>query len=385
MKKITLAAIISLVLLTSCVGNPNGETDENIYYLNAFMSVGEQFILYSGDLLEYVDFTSGDMAKKPLCSKPNCEHKSENCAAYSLRAASSPFIYNEKLYYFKTGYDENKSNSFGYFCQAETDGTNQKTLFKSEIGWFIAYEQFTNGKLIFYAFENGLNNVRNYRVYLYDFSKVTLIFETGMKYNSGITVFGIIGNELFCEYRGRDYPIEIPADKLLEYMTDKNSVYYQDFAIEIRKIPLSQKDPLNPEYEVIYPNEDGWLAILDDANYYFSNNEIYLVNDAMEKIEKIDLSLITEDADLVTLFTCDDKLFVRTGNPDEETGFWKNFRDYCYDGSEFMSIGDELVFNIAFGTEEYFFGYFYDITEGYIKKSDYYSENWDGFAEFNWG
>ena len=364
--------------------NVNNDTDEKIYFELGSMTAGTQYILYPDGGLKYIDLTTGDMTKYPLCSKPNCEHNKGDCAAFSLRYAKYPFIYNGKLYYFTWD-----GGDVGLH-QADTDGTNQKTIFKAEEDYFL-YDplvRFFNGNLIFIIYKDYVDNAghkaRNYRFYIYDFTNVSLFFETGVKYDLSIIFYGMIGDDIYFEYRGRDYSVDIPFEKWHEYVSDENSVYYQDLIIEKRKMPLKQKTPSEPEYEVIYA--DNGLTMLGDCYYYITVDD--KVVRVVPKTGESDIVFTVDDSDtwIHSSGVYDGRLFIKTNKSGS------NRRAYYYNGSEFVPSGPadgEGKFDIWFDVGDYFWGSIFTTAEGlitkaYIKKTDYYNGNWEGIVQFEW-
>ena len=415
-KKLSLILII-LIILSSCASevNINNDTTEKITF-DFFMTAGNQYILHKGDLLRYTDLASGDMTKHLFCVKPNCMHDDNICTAFMLRGVRNAFMYNGKLYYFMVhGGDAGVDNGL---YQADVDGSNQKLIFRAEEDYYLSDAIFLNGNLLFIYYkmevnDSGSTGVNNF-AYIYDFKNITLFYETGIIYDGGIGFSGIIGEYIYINYRGRDYSVEVPPGKMHEYISDKDSVYWQDYINEVRKMSPEQKNPRKPKYEVIEVEMDFSIAVLGDCYYYISSDEqvVYRINVVTN--EK-DVVFTARDTILFSLHVFDGRLFVSTMDisGDFQSGnfrFTDNYRVYYYDNSVFNPVSDEneeTEFRIMYETEEYFFGYVivplnkkddrlkiiingeehdYSFTFNYmyILKTDYYSGNWDGLIEFEW-
>jgi len=393
MKKKLSIILTALILLTSCSHevNINNDTTEKVSFLRgSHFSVGNQYLLKNMDLLQYIDLTSGDMSWNPLCSKPNCRHDDDSCAAFMLRMVMNPFIYKDKLYYFMW-YGNDVGVEDGLY-QADTDGTNQKLIFKPEENEFIYNAWFFNGNLVFAYRKKEHSDIlygdlshlgHTYRFYIYNFESVTLFYETGLIYNEEFFFHGIIGNDVYFDYRARDSYFDVPFGQFYEYIEDKNSEYWQGMVSERRIMPLGQKDPANPKYETV--KEDwffGVLVISGDSYYYFNEDmEFYSVNTRTNKKALISPPHDTY-ADILQVF--DGKVFVMTFDKNNDY-----FGSYYYENDEFVKIEEnDYFFLIIFETEDYFFGYFStsptEVIYGYFSKTDYYSGNWDGLIEFEW-
>jgi len=389
--KMKLSLILTaLILFTSCSRNSapreiSIDTSEKIFSWGA-MTAGNQYLFYTGDLLRFVDLTSGDMTKHALCSKPNCKHDNDLCAAYMLRIVKKPFIYNKKFYYFMW-YGNDLGIDNGLY-QAETDGTNQKLIFKLEDNYGVEQVSLFNGNLIFTAFKDDFNDswhrARSYRAYIYDFNKVSLFFESENKYDAVLGFYGIIGEHIYLRHQGRDYHVDIPADEFYKYINDKNSAYWQGLIYETRKMPLVQADPKNPVYEVIEADTGFGMYFLGDCYYFYANDEnaVYRVNTTTNKSDII----FSHNINFYTLNLLDGKVFITTVDMNGE-----NFSTQYYDGSKFIPVGKKgegAPFQILFETEDYFFGFDIDFSDEliyrYILKTDYYNGNWDGLIEFEW-
>ncbi|MDR0197025.1 MAG: hypothetical protein LBI36_02225 [Oscillospiraceae bacterium] len=391
MKKKFFAIVISVLLLASCGQKPDdggGEDEkERVYYLSRTMSAGEKYIIKrdnaATDVLKYIDLSSGDMGMKPLCSRPNCAHTDNSCAAYSLREAEYPFLRNEKLYYFDLEHNL-KNEVVGYaFYQAETDGTGQKKLFSTESGNLDQVNLFGDVLVLsFYADETDdfyTGSARNYRIYAYDFSELRLVYDTGTIYDGGLYVWGAIDGYLYIQYRGRDYPVDVPLGKSIwDYMGDKNSIFYKDFINEQRRLSLNRQDPLNPEYEVIglyiYVAGDCYYVFDEDAQTLRRTNAVTGKTDVFYEGYKI-----RDDA----FYEIDGKVFLLVGSGvdgDER-------RMIYYNGSGFTEIDGSAEFGFYYETGDYLFGSFVDADDnyitGYISKSDFYKGDWDKFEQWD--
>ena len=411
MKKFILLAAL-LIILTSCANSskenntePDG-TEKIGFYRGANKTFGAEYILFTEDQnLKFIDLSLNDMTAYPLCSKPNCKHdQSEGlCAAFALSEAKYPFIYNNKLYYFMFISGDFGEQPEGGLYQADTDGTNQKLIFKADDNFFFLFEvYFWNGKLFFTAAEAKPNEYGgfslsgpgiNMRIYVYDFEEVSLILETGLIYDGGINLKGIIEDSLFIEYMGRDYEIDIPPEEIYEYVSDKNSIYWQDYVWETRKMSIVQKTPLYPIYEVV--KTENPIITFKDCYYYISSSglSVLQVNIKTNKTNEI---FTAHDTYLYSLKVFDDKLFIMTMGieGDMKSGNYRyigNLQGSYYDGSKLTRIGsagEEMKVSIQFESNDYFFGYVSDISDEiirvYIPKSDFYSGNWNGITESDW-
>jgi hypothetical protein len=402
MKKL-ISIIIAAALLTACGKEQEIiNSGDRIYHLESSLSAGSHhIILNTGGLLQYIDLSGGDMSKKPLCSKPNCTHNNDKCSAYLLKNAEYPFISDNKLYYFLGEWRDDKEATVVKFCQSETDGTRQKTLFEIDAGFSVGFPQISNsGKLVFEIYKDLMPNKDNdgariYKIYYYDFSELTLVYESGIIYDGGVGVTGIFGDYIFVSYGGREYPVSIPDGELFKYIEDKNSIYWKDYINEQWKMPLNQEDVLNPVYENL---DEGWCYSTDD--YYYSGKEISKGSELSNKFTKTNITTgeietITAPEGFSGLLVFDEELFVRTGKiNDGESGRYlhENYRLYHYDNSQFTEIENMGNFIHLFETADYLFGSVvvgdneYDTLNGYILKSDFLNGDLDKFTEWElWG
>jgi hypothetical protein len=354
--------------LAACAEN-RAEDFDDAYYINISKGVSKQYKLSTANgLLSYTDFYTEDFAPMPLCAKLNCTHNSEICTAFSLKEARCPFYYGENLYYFIYS-----NSNICEFYRAETDGTNQSLILKFDDNFNLEQVSFFNKKLVVNMFQEVIidgNYGRNYRIYIYDFSKLKLIYETGIKYEVGINHIGIIDDYLYLQYSGRDYPVDVPlGESIWDYMGDKDSIFYKDYVMQFWKMPLEQKNHINPEYETI----DAYQIYIFDEYYYV------LVDESSDILYKT--NAVTGETDvffegfngMIDMFEIiDDKIFMRIGNFRLGESRW-----IYYDGHEFISVENATSFVFDFEVGEYIFG-FYEGKQGYIKKSDFY----DGMKNF---
>ena len=90
---------------------------------------GGCFVSDGDDMLEFLDFSSA--LKTPVCDDPTCTHtKDEGCTAFGK--TNHPFIYGEKLYYFKsTDFVKNSDETYSAGCelwQSDLNGKSEKKV-----------------------------------------------------------------------------------------------------------------------------------------------------------------------------------------------------------------------------------------------------------------
>jgi hypothetical protein len=312
---------------------------------------------------------------KSLPKKPNCLHKSDDCAAFSLSGVWFPFFYGEYLYYyhFEKG-----------FCRADKDGTNQTVLLKNYDDYRIFPIKYSNGKIILIAQKQIIDskglNTDSSRVYVYDFNSFHFVFETEFKYDCQASPYGIIGDNLYLLYTGRDYGIGT-ADDTFEMMRDKNSEYWKDFVYEIREMPIYQENPSAPDYKVLADIE--YLEILDNCYYYTLSNEtpanLYRANPETDETDVI----YTSYAENIEFYIHDNKIFIFESDIDKETGDRVNNKCHYYNGDEVKEF--EKFLGVFVESGEYFFGSLIGSLQwGYVKKSDVYAGDFeDKFTEWD--
>jgi hypothetical protein len=150
MKKLCTVLLIA-VILTACGGNdgtPVGKIPENIFMSHkghpryTFIEGGAFYEDPDGirRALMFVDFNS--LNSVPVCPKPNCTHKDENCSALGMTSAGGlPIFHNDKLFYLT---EEIKAGAEGLalftrIMTADTDGSNRRQIYEIKGIKFLWY------------------------------------------------------------------------------------------------------------------------------------------------------------------------------------------------------------------------------------------------------
>lgn len=111
MKKLISVIIILSCILIGCRGKKEYVSSSNhIQYINSVYSITDELWLSSMNGINYNDFEKG--TRVYACNKLNCPHDSDSgCMAYPDEEKGEgffeyPFLYNDKLYYFDSRYEE---------------------------------------------------------------------------------------------------------------------------------------------------------------------------------------------------------------------------------------------------------------------------------------
>lgn len=134
-KHIIMIIVMTAILLCSCCDQENDEVKMREWRLISSFDMSEYerggcFVVDTPDRLDYLDFSSVEVT--PVCDDATCKHnEGDKCSAFGK--TNHPFVYNDKLYYFKTtDFKENGNNTYSSGCelwQADINGRNEKKLF----------------------------------------------------------------------------------------------------------------------------------------------------------------------------------------------------------------------------------------------------------------
>ena len=96
--------------------------DEELVKVGPGNCITGQGILFYDDILHFYDFQTKTFY--PLCGRPNCTHKDEECTAVRLRQTFFVAIYKDSLYYVR--YVEEQG--VNCFCKAEISGEGETVI-----------------------------------------------------------------------------------------------------------------------------------------------------------------------------------------------------------------------------------------------------------------
>ena len=144
MKKCVYIVIAVVVLFASCSKDKINTTE---YSLSTSRCIDSTYNFYKNgriiydsvsSIAKYTDFES--MKTVPLCSRPNCNHKNNECVAKLL--GETPIVYNDKVYYltYEDGVKENKYGKREYYVNSKLNCVSMET---SEIKNIVEFHDCT--------------------------------------------------------------------------------------------------------------------------------------------------------------------------------------------------------------------------------------------------
>lgn len=285
MKKTALLLLIGGVIMTLLLSGCNNSEKEingsEVREVSVFSNLCNNGTLYneSDDRVMFCDFVS--MQSACLCSKSNCSHRDpDSCSAYGM--GHTPFIYEDRLYFFKSEivFDkDNKAHEKTDIYTADLDGGNRRVLLTADdIDFGYSWKMYiTNGDIYFTGYRReydeygnqGENTALCFCKYNFAENKFTVIKdffdffeEEGEIYSSGISIYGIFNN---CAYIGYSYS-KTPYDM----ETGLKSMEFESFFIryeldsgEFKEYGLDEKTEFN----------SGWAISKDEKKYTFLNEK----------------------------------------------------------------------------------------------------------------
>lgn len=357
--KICVCLLILIILSTSIIGCSDKTKDINTERNTITYVENEDFQNFLGDYYNIVKAKNGyyffagmnlyyfDTEAKeayPVCNKPNCNHKGD-CTAFFSLFNYYPFelsYYNDALYVL--GWEEEANLRHNYIYEVSLDNYKRKKaayLFDS-VGLdgvsfiihrgYVYYSRGGSGNLeettdYLYRVKLGNTNKKSNAEKIYEFSGIGATIN-GLK-ASGNNI--IINNACYGDLEGNHYEtsynlIDIHsleskkiAGKDAYYLfVDGNNIYYEKGINTVNYINLETNE------EKFFCEINGPAYISADSNYiYFDNIQSVYIEKVKEKDRKI--FVYDKSGNYVTEITP------------------KNPKDDCYFGSDDIMIFKETV------------------------------------------
>lgn len=339
MKRVVPFIIFIMILFSSCANKSKIEgKDSESWRIVSQYNLTEKnkngmFLITNEERLDFIDFST--MQQSPVCDKPACKHtENESCSAFGK--SNHPFIYDEKLCYFKETemYLENDIYKKDVqLWQCDINGRNEKQLaeFKG-LNYETAGRMIINGTKIYMCmtcqtFDKDFKEMEpSIKIVSYDFSsnKTDDYGEIVSGYSSGTWVYGVWNNKiiLFCSRAKINMPYmqriekyakenNLSDEKAISEFKDEYENSYFEFDLSSKSIKeCKTPEPLaisenyyfyNDGSDLMYFSSDGKenkikdisnVENVDPMNSYaviYTDEEIYLFNYENRDIVKLSL------------------------------------------------------------------------------------------------
>ncbi len=275
MKKIVkiIALVLSLMMLVSCGANSAGSIDSEPYQISRsrnFYSIGEFYI--NGNILYFGDFNS--LVSVPICSKPNCTHSGDECAAYGF-ADSAMIVYDgdSHLYYFTNEIKQENGEMF-YLCEiwkCSTDGTERVKVASLPDGLTTidSTHMVLDGDTLYFCTKNiGFSalgiQTDSTSAQLYSFclsnGELEEIMEICSGYKASADPRGIFNGQLYVTYQAYD------QEYTSEEIAQSGTSFRHEATInpETKEISIIEETPVKVTNRYLVTTEEDGLLITED-------------------------------------------------------------------------------------------------------------------------
>ena len=271
--KITIAAVVILLALTSC---KNESVSADTEY---FAELDGRSVIYKDGMYTFenglLSFLSFDTCKTlPVCYKPNCTHDTEDCPAY-MPNVSTIFVYGDSLYSFASEYEWDKNDGKATInttlYRSDVSGANRRKYSSLE-GLRVQYGAYVkDGKAYFTAseaeFDETGSTTGSTAEYLYSCDLLDGSMEELAKiaegYNALLSISGCYDRRLVLEYREGGEDAESQAESRYSFYDPKKG----DIEAIKGRVIRAQK---------------GWLILKNGDKleiYSTGSNEPYIITD----------------------------------------------------------------------------------------------------------
>ncbi|MCL2634184.1 MAG: hypothetical protein FWD34_06710, partial [Oscillospiraceae bacterium] len=285
MKKLILTTLVLTLLLTSCTGKSQNNSDFTIVMPHQSV-YNDILITVSGGTLYYTDLLEN--ITMPVCVRPNCSHKegSESCTARGradqMGGFSAPFIHGENLYFFFSMDDDlvfyksnldggNRQKIFSYNQPEDTDdiihfvGSVSGVIYDDEKLYFLIVQ----GTLKIVPAGLASTGVNKFTIYCYDLisDKCEIVYETDYlsqswwQLNHSIQYRKYIDDDRFDDMEQKEFN---------EQLLNPDSDYHKSTINE-----NGYFDTSSHEWVIINNIPRAYVNIIADYGYYLVDNNLY--------------------------------------------------------------------------------------------------------------
>lgn len=290
MKRI-ISLIISAAMIICFAGCNEKEYNQSWRIVSSFIMTEREkhgMFTVNSDKLCFVDFST--MEQSPVCDDPTCKHVSSKCSAFEK--TNHPFIYNNKLYYFKMTdtYQENDNYYMdSQLWQSNINGTDEKQvaefkkLIYNEYDRLLIYKNMLYFCLTCQPYDKDYNILEassEFVTYNLDSGEIKNYGEVVKGYSSGSWVCGLWNDAaIFMTSKAKDnrpYMEKIQEfaeknnlseDEALTQFTDDFLTEYYQFNLESGTIEkLKLPDPVEITESCYFYNNGDELEYFDSDN-----------------------------------------------------------------------------------------------------------------------
>lgn len=324
MKRLAIIIICTLIVLSGC-SNSEKQMDKkqtgwriNSYYDMTDNAINGMF--FTGlepndekEPLKILDF--GSMELTAFCNKPNCSHNDKSiCTA--LGKNNHPFIYNNKLYYFKDSdiyQDGEQFKKDTTLWQLDFEGNKEKQVAEFKEMTFEYYDRLLiSGEKIYMCmkkqhYDNDYKQMEGYS-YLMSVNLLNGVVnnygELSNGYNFGASVLGMWNDKVICvslkSTDDRPYMEKVQEYKEKNNLTDKQAM--EGFENKIEYISTC--------FELDFNNKNVMESslpipmIITNNYYFFKDGDSLKYYDLEGNGKEVPLYSIKEPKEIIDLHEC---------------------------------------------------------------------------------